>query len=127
LFRLSADSLPETVASQSERDHFRYLRAHTRARVARSCGGEIEREVHAVLGPVGVDKKLSRQVADSLISLEASTRGHLGGEDEHAKNSKWWTCGQRIKRSDEEEERLRWSEDVGVTAFLLKFGEGMGV
>ncbi|KAG8768932.1 hypothetical protein FRC12_005266, partial [Ceratobasidium sp. 428] len=40
------------LASQAERDHFRYLRRTTRDRVLRSCSGEMEREVHAVLGPV---------------------------------------------------------------------------
>ncbi|KAG8893301.1 hypothetical protein FRB99_002067, partial [Tulasnella sp. 403] len=58
------------LASQSERDHFRYLRQQTRERVQRSCEGEIEREVHAVLGPLGVEEKLSMQLADNLRRVE---------------------------------------------------------
>ncbi|THH08224.1 hypothetical protein EW145_g2844 [Phellinidium pouzarii] len=99
------------LASQSERDHYRYLRRQTAARVLRSCAGEMEREVHAVLGPIGVDEKLSRKVAQSLLTLEvehnsAQERGMNGG-------------------GDAESGALRWSDDVGVTAFLLKFGEGL--
>ena len=28
--------------------------------------------------------------------------------------------------TDEEEAALRWSDEVGLTPFLLKFGEGLG-
>src|SRR5882672_659375 len=38
------------LASQAERDHYRYLRKTTAARVARSCEGELEREIRDVLG-----------------------------------------------------------------------------
>lgn len=115
------------VASQAERDHFRYLRTHTRARVLRSCSGEMEREVHAVLGPVGIDEKLSRQVADSLLALEdeqaarALTSPTTGGE-----RKSWFGSWSRKGAQSDGESGLRWSEDVGLTAFLLKFGEGLG-
>ena len=94
------------LASQAERDHYRFLRRTTKARVLRSCDGEIEREVHAVLGAVGVDEKVSRQLAHSLLEVESA-----------------------IERSDgphDEERGLRWSQSVGITEFLLKFGEGLG-
>lgn len=99
------------VASQSERDHYRFLRKQTAARVIRSCDGEMEREVHTILGPVGVDERLSRQVADCLRKVELDSHG-LGANSSGA--------------SSEEDGGLRWSNDVGLTAFLLKFGEGLG-
>lgn len=100
------------VASQSERDHYRYLRRQTNARVLRSCSGEMEREVHNVLGPVGVNEKLSRLVAQDLLNIEVDHNGTQNGTPASA--------------SDIESNELRWSKDVGITAFLLKFGEGMG-
>jgi hypothetical protein len=70
----------------------------------------MEREVHAVLGPVGVDERLSRQVADCLRKVEVDSGG----------------LGALSGPPSEEEGALRWSKDVGLTAFLLKFGEGLG-
>ncbi|KAF8574912.1 DUF125-domain-containing protein [Ramaria rubella] len=97
------------LASQAERDHYQFLQKHTSARVLRSCAGEMEREVHAVLGPVGVDEKLSRQVAQCLRKVEVDTSGE----------------GATPSSISEEDGGLRWSKDVGLTAFLLKFGENL--
>jgi vacuolar iron transporter family protein len=98
------------LASQAERDHHRYLRRTIKARVQRCCDGEMEREVHAVLGAVGVDEKVSRQVAHNLLEVESATATEQNGGS-----------------SPEDEERgLRWSRSVGITEFLLKFGQGLG-
>ena len=105
------------LASQAERDHYRYLQRQTSARVLRSCDGEMEREVHAVLGRVGVDEKVSRQVAHSLREIEMSQSCSDGSAP---------TPSPHGTRSDEEG-GLRWSKDFGITAFLLKFGEGLGM
>lgn len=93
------------LASQAELDHFHYLRKQTHARVLRSCDGEMEREVHAILGPLGVKETLSRLVAEDLREVEDDAC--LAIESAEANGSK--------------------TEDpnVGLTAFLLKFGEGM--
>ncbi|KAI6021397.1 VIT family-domain-containing protein [Pisolithus microcarpus] len=72
------------------------LRRHISARVQRSCDGEMEREVYAILGPLGVDEHTSQAVTKR-------TEGP----------------------ADEERPQLRWKNDVGLTAFLLKFGEGL--
>ena len=85
------------LASQAERDHYRYLRKQTRARVLRSCDGELQREVHAVLGPLGIDEALSTRIADRLRAVEVS--------------------GEPSERE---------KDDVGLTPFLLRFGEGLG-
>jgi VIT family len=97
------------LASQAERDHHRYLRRTTRARVKRSCDGEMEREVHAILGPVGVDQSVSRQVALGLLEVEAGADGSGNGYT-----------------PTDAEHGLKWSQSVGVTEFLLRFGEGLG-
>ncbi|KAH7882998.1 VIT family-domain-containing protein [Phlebopus sp. FC_14] len=97
------------LASQAERDHYRFLRRHTSARVLRSCVGEMEREIYAVLGPVGVDEQTSRDVTKCLREVECDS-----GVDAASSSS-----------SDEETQSLRWKSDVGLTPFLLKFGEGL--
>lgn len=101
------------LASQAERDHYRFLRTQTAARVVRSCAGEMEREVSEVLGPVGVDDETCRAVAKNLRDVEENVQAH----------------GSRARPTgrDEESLSLRWSKDVGLTAFLLKFGEGLGM
>jgi len=58
------------LTSQAERDHYRYQRRSTAARVKRSCEGEIQREVAEVLGPVGVDENICSSVAKCLLDLE---------------------------------------------------------
>lgn len=63
------------MASQAERDHFRYQRTQTAARVLRSCDGEMQREVHAILGPVGIDEQLSTKIALKLRAVEMDSRG----------------------------------------------------
>jgi len=122
------------LASKAERDHFYYTRKHTRDRVLRSCSGEMQREVHAVLGPVGVDEKISRQVADSLLALEderAVATAATAEETNAVQRRSWltprsWSIGKsQAERMSDNESGPRWSEDVGLTAFLLKFGEGM--
>lgn len=98
------------LASQAERDHYHFLLRSTASRVHRSCSGEMEREVHAVLGPVGVDEKLSRAVAKNLRDVEVASQDAVanGGNGDI-----------------EEGASLRWSKEVGLTPFLLKFGEGL--
>jgi hypothetical protein len=98
------------LASQAERDRYRYLRRTTQARVKLTCEGEVEREVHAILGPVGVDQNVSRQVAFGLREVES-------GVDR---------SGGQASSSPTDAEKLSLSESIGVTEFLLKFGEGLG-
>lgn len=98
------------LASQAERDHYLYLKKHTEARILRSCDGEMEREVYAVLGPVGVDEKTSRMVAKNLRDVELETDGAGSSSSSNA---------------TPEDGGLKWSNSVGLTTFLLKFGEGL--
>ncbi|PPR03011.1 hypothetical protein CVT24_012286 [Panaeolus cyanescens] len=107
------------LASQAERDHFRYLQTTTHQRVKQSCAGEMEREVAEVLAPVGVDERTCREVARCLRDVEVSNEGYntVNGAI---------VGGRTGGRGDvESSPLLRWSKDVGLTAFLLKFGQGV--
>ena len=97
------------LGSQAERDHYRFMRRQISARVQRSCAGEMEREVYGVLGPIGVDEQTCQSVTKCLRDVEYDP-------EVEANNSS----------SDEEAQMLRWKKEVGLTRFLLKFGEGMG-
>ncbi|KAG8725933.1 hypothetical protein FRC12_023876 [Ceratobasidium sp. 428] len=91
----------------------------------------MEREVHAVLGPVGVSEPTSRSLAAELRQVEEDVSGRSSAlENGSASKRESWvsrlTWGRKTQAPLEEEaQSLRWEEDVGLTAFLLKFGEGM--
>jgi hypothetical protein len=135
------------VASQAELDHFHYLRKQTAARVLRSCSGEMEREVHAILGPMGVKEALSRLVAEDLRIVEedvwgdrvvegdgtegvmgAATSGLKPKVEKGEKKKSWgvWNWGKGSGDVVEEDGGAKGNEEMGMTAFLLKFGEGLG-
>lgn len=127
------------LASQAELDHFHYLRRQTAARVLRSCSGEMEREVHSILGPLGINEALSRLVAEDLRRVEEDvwgdrvgntdgTEGVVSAANIPSKDSKQkgWLSWPGKKDDEEEEGGQGPSEDMGLTAFLLKFGEGLG-
>lgn len=97
------------LASQAERDHYRFLRDTTAARVVRSCDGEMEREVAEVLAPIGVDERTCRAVARCLREAEIPS-----------------SSANTVTTHDlESNDSLRWSKEVGLTPFLLKFGAGL--
>ncbi|KAJ7230838.1 membrane fraction protein [Mycena haematopus] len=97
------------LASQAERDHYRFLRDTTAARVVRSCDGEMEREVAEVLAPIGVDERTCRAVARCLREVEVPS-----------------ASANPVTTHDlESNDSLRWSKEVGLTPFLLKFGAGL--
>ena len=115
------------MASQAEMDHYHYLRRQTYARVARSCSGEMEREVHSILGPIGVKEGLSRLIANDLRTVEEDSL-----EDSSSRSSSsgsWWKIWKReggIRLEEEGGKPATEAGEMGLTAFLLKFGEGMG-
>ncbi|KAJ7136769.1 membrane fraction protein [Mycena epipterygia] len=100
------------LASQAERDHYRFLRGTTSARVLRSCDSEMEREVADVLAPVGVDDATCRAVAHCLRDVEVRTPTPSSGRTLDLESS-------------DSDNTLRWSKEVGLTPFLLKFGAGL--
>ncbi|ORX35687.1 VIT family-domain-containing protein [Kockovaella imperatae] len=131
------------LASQAELDHFHYLQRQTSARVLRSCSGEMEREVHSILGPLGIKEPLSRLVAEDLRSVEEDvwgdradgaegTEGVIGATNggspqrrQRQTKGSWWKFGRAGENDQEEEGGLRRGSEMGLTAFLLKFGEGL--
>ncbi|KAL7421813.1 Protein ccc1 [Cryptotrichosporon argae] len=108
------------LASQAELDHFHYLRRQTAARVQRSCAGEMEREVHAILGPLGVKEALSRLIASDLRAIEDDQYAPGAGDEGVEGND----TRKPYSRGNDEEGGPEIGE-TGLTAFLLKFGEGM--
>ncbi|BGP53180.1 hypothetical protein JCM8202_003696 [Rhodotorula sphaerocarpa] len=138
------------LSAQAERDHYRYLRKQTRERVMRSCAGEMEREVNAILSPLGVESALSRRVAGALLSVEATLpppqapqsifrqclnavarrprfsnlESGTGNTSERSRllptaSSSGGSSQARKEDGDDDE------DEKGLTAFLLKFGEGL--
>jgi hypothetical protein len=104
----------------------------------------MEREVHSILGPLGVNEALSRLVAEDLRVVEEDVWGDRVGETqgqegvvraaspkrETESKKGGWLSKLRGKRDTEEEDggskAQERDEDMGLTAFILKFGEGMG-
>jgi vacuolar iron transporter family protein len=105
------------VATQAERDSYKFLQQQTAARVAQSCAGELEREVDEILGPIGVPSDLSRQVANTLQREETLA---LEAEDVSMD-----VDSQVILESGQPLPQLRFQSTVGLTPFLLQFGLGV--
>lgn len=128
------------LSAQAERDTYRFMKKQTRERVQRSCAGEMEREVSAILSPLGVDDTISRRVAGSLLAVEATLPPPLPHPSVFrqclnaiARRPKFSSVGGG--RDEERTSLLRGAilesangeddDEKGLTAFLLKFGEGM--
>lgn len=104
---------PDTsVASKAELDHYRYLAAQTHANAARACDSELERKVSAILAPVGVGVGATRAVYNELRASE----GHPTGELPPAGRTRLLGIFRRPVVAE---------SSTGLTAFLLKFGEGL--
>ncbi|EIW70564.1 membrane fraction protein [Tremella mesenterica] len=133
------------LASQAELDHFHYLRRQTRARVLRSCAGEMEREVHALLGPLGVKEELSRLVCEDLRAVEEKSYEYEGNDQggnagltsgvepavqlpiEAGEVGRQGWFRWRLRKTEEEDGGIKGdvNQEMGLTPFLLKYGEGM--
>jgi VIT1/CCC1 family predicted Fe2+/Mn2+ transporter len=105
------------VATQAERDSYKFLQQQTAARVAQSCAGELEREVDEILGPIGVPSDLSRQVANTLQREET-----LALEVEGVSTD---VDPQTTLENGRSSARLKFQSTVGLTPFLLQFGQGV--
>jgi hypothetical protein len=90
----------------------------------------MEREVHDILGPLGVKESRSRLITENLREVEEDLRRGSSSSVEARttlrqrlnKLNRLKVCG----RGAEEEGAQQESNDMGLAAFLLKFGEGMG-
>lgn len=105
----------------------------------------MERECHDILGPLGLDKSISRRVAGALLQVEADYI-KVPSQRQSKREPSWFRdMLHRIARTpsalrSRDAESLRngngslqgddvnlkvGDQDVGMTAFLLKLGEGM--
>ncbi|KZT62056.1 DUF125-domain-containing protein [Calocera cornea HHB12733] len=110
------------LASSAERDHYRFLKKQTHERVVRLCEGEMGRQVHEILGPVGIDEKASALVAHELRKMESTQYGEDGKEIRRRPNLfHKETDAEKASQTETE----GGEDDLGLTAFLMKFGEGM--
>ena len=74
----------------------------------------MEKEVFAILGPVGVDEHAARAVAKCLWNIERNATDIAN-------------IGTTTPIGDEEKQITGKRKDVGLTSFLLKFGQGLGM
>ena len=101
---------------------FHYLRKQTHERVLRSCNGEMERAIHGVLGPVGVEEPLSRLITENLRKVETA---QADSWNETHRPSRWWKLGFGKIAKEETGAGTSLSNDAGITGFLMK-GENLG-
>ena len=122
------------LSAQAERSHYRYHRYNTQARVKRSCTGELQREVTDILGVTGLDEAVCRQAAISLMRIEGENVYGSANRSIHGSQSLvsalkhlWNYIMSKESFILREEERNFKSikDDVGLTAFLIKFGDGL--
>lgn len=106
------------LATQAERDSYKFLQQQTSARVAQSCAGELEREVDEILGPIGVPAELSRQVANTLLREETLAL-------EEVESSSVGVDSQTVLERGRASPQLKFQSTVGLTPFLLQFGQGV--
>ncbi|KAA1111929.1 hypothetical protein PGT21_016312 [Puccinia graminis f. sp. tritici] len=133
------------LASEADRDQFRYRQRVIRKRVANSCSNAMDGRVQELLQPFGISQGLCGMVSNDLLKFEylRTTSSH------QAKLSSSWqksALGSLVmtifsrktpdydsisqeKSSDEETVQLTGFESeslgLGMTEFLLKFGEGV--
>jgi hypothetical protein len=87
----------------------------------------MEREVHSILGPIGVKEGLSRLIANDLRTVEEDSYESTSQSSGSSKS--WWKIWKReggIRLEEEGGKPASEAGEMGLTAFLLKFGEGMG-
>lgn len=103
------------LAAKAEQDTFRHRYSELSNRLAIACNSETDREVHEILGPLGLPENVSRVVARGLAQAQdAQEESSFDAEYAHQKS----LFG-----------RLGWTSKPvpkqGTAAFLLKLGEGM--
>jgi VIT1/CCC1 family predicted Fe2+/Mn2+ transporter len=92
----------------------------------------MEREVSAILSPLGLEDSLSRRVAGALLQVEATLPAPAPHPSITQQILKAVGRRPRFSSGTEPDERAALlpkadeaDDDKGLTAFLLKFGEGM--
>ncbi|KAK4689328.1 vacuolar iron transporter family protein, partial [Tremellales sp. Uapishka_1] len=112
------------LSAKGEQDIFRHRLSAISKRLGNACEPEVQREIHNVLGPFGVNPSLSRLVAKNLqiIEHEEAIKQDLPDEPQ-ARTAQFLAAGF-----------LGWPLRVatrltaptrGTAAFLIQLGEGM--
>lgn len=105
------------MSAKSEQDIFRHRFSAITDRLEIACASEVEREVHDVLGPLGVRPNVSRLVAQNLEAVQRETLV----KDELASPRR---SPSPFGISSLFRHRPRASTR-GTSAFLIHLGEGM--
>lgn len=139
------------LSAQAELSHFAFNLKSTQQRVERSCGTEVQRQVHDILKVYGIAPGTSAQIAAELTAKEQARReaeqlAALQQQQHRASNSsrrKLFGCislpsssavsssllpaHKRTNDGDEESQQAEADdlEQAGLTPFLLKLGEGL--
>ena len=82
----------------------------------------MERAIHGVLGPVGVEEPLSRLLTENLRKVETA---QMDSWNETHRQAKWWKLGFGKVAKEETGAGTSLSIDAGITGFLMK-GENLG-
>jgi len=82
----------------------------------------MERAIHGVLGPVGVEEPLSRLITENLRKVETA---QADSWNETHRPSRWWKLGFGKIAKEETGAGTSLSNDAGITGFLMK-GENLG-
>lgn len=139
------------LSAQAELSHFAYNLKSTQQRVERSCGTEVQRQVHDILKGYGIAPDTSAQIAAELTAKEQARRQaeqlaalQQQNRSSNASRRKLFGCislpfsstvsssllpaQKRTNDGDEESQQVFADEDLeqaGLTPFLLKLGEGL--
>jgi VIT1/CCC1 family predicted Fe2+/Mn2+ transporter len=107
------------LAAKAEQDTFRHRYTEITNRLSVACDSELDREVHDILGPLGLQENVSRVVSRALAQAQRATED---GDDRSFTSSH--LAHQRSLFG-----RLGLTQrpvpKEGTAAFLLKLGEGM--
>lgn len=107
------------LAAKAEQDTFRHRYSEINNRLAIACDSELDREVHDILGPLGLQENVSLVVSRALAQAQ---RAEEDRSDRSSYNSGLARQGSLFRRLGL---TYRPVPKTGTAAFLLKLGEGM--
>lgn len=142
------------LSAQAELSHFAFNAKSTQQRVERSCGTEVQRQVHDILKGYGIAPETSAKIAAELTAKEQARReaqqlaaahhrsaGHQGARRKafgciplpvpsSSSSSSLLPTTKRAHDDSESQRSLLHDDDLdleqaGLTPFLLKLGEGL--
>ncbi|KAJ1020636.1 hypothetical protein NDA16_004029 [Ustilago loliicola] len=138
------------LSAQAEMSHFAFNQRSTEQRVERSCGSEVQRQVHGILKDYGIAPETSAQIAAELMAKEQARKEAqelaIAQQKRAASASRRKIFGcipfpvsassssnpsvppHKRTTTDEESQLLDNEQDLesaGLTPFLLKLGEGL--